>query len=629
MILRLIFLLILSASYAQESKFTILDLPKSLTENANSITKSESTFVDVSDSGSQDVYYTKTITILNSKGNSDINAFAFYDNNSKVKKLNATIYDALGNKIKSFSKRDFRDVSAVSNGTLYSDNRVMYLDYTPITYPYTVVFEKETTSKTSAFIERWMPIEDYLSSTVRSTYTIKFNPKNKPIFKEFNFDGYTITTEQKEGEMSWKAELLPAVKHEYLAPNLNEITPMLRLYLPQFSLQGEKGSANSWQDFGNWMNTNLIEKTNDLSSETIEAIRALTSNATTDEEKARIVYKFVQDKVRYISVQIEIGGWKPMLASDVDKLSYGDCKALTNYTKSLMDAVGLTSYYTIIYGGNEQTDIDKDLVAVQGNHVILGVDLNEDITWLECTSQTSPFGYLGDFTDNRDALMITPNGGIITKTKAYNAEESTKRYTINCDIDGTSVKGHLNEHSKGVFYQEASYANTMSQEELKNSYLTEWRHINGLSVTNISLNDDQDNITYQEDLDFTIHQYLSKAGNNFILKPIVFSNSRALVPPRTSNRKTPFIIQRPKTVEFLISYTIPEGMTVNTPEDTILHTPFGEYNLTFSLKDNRLSCKRSLKITEGTFEPNQYEAYRSFCKTITNKDNTKLLISTL
>ena len=152
MILRLIFLLILSASYAQESKFTILDLPKSLTENANSITKSESTFVDVSDSGSQDVYYTKTITILNSKGNSDINAFAFYDNNSKVKKLNATIYDALGNKIKSFSKRDFRDVSAVSNGTLYSDNRVMYLDYTPITYPYTVVFEKETTSKTSAYL---------------------------------------------------------------------------------------------------------------------------------------------------------------------------------------------------------------------------------------------------------------------------------------------------------------------------------------------------------------------------------------------------------------------------------------------------------------------------------------------
>ena len=169
----------------------------------------------------------------------------------------------------------------------------------------------------------------------------------------------------------------------------------------------------------------------------------------------------------------------------------------------------------------------------------------------------------------------------------------------------------------------------MSQEELKNSYLTEWRHINGLSVTNIGLNDDQDNITYQEDLDFTIHQYLSKAGNNFILKPIVFSNSRALVPPRTSNRKTPFIIQRPKTVEFLISYTIPEGMTVNTPEDTLLHTPFGEYTLTFSLKDNRLSCKRSLKITEGTFEPNQYKAYRSFCKTITNKDNTKLLISTL
>ncbi len=55
----------------------------------------------------------------------------------------------------------------------------------------------------------------------------------------------------------------------------------------------------------------------------------------------------MQDKTRYISVQIGIGGWKPMLADDVNKLGYGDCKGLTNYTKALLEAVDVPSYYTL------------------------------------------------------------------------------------------------------------------------------------------------------------------------------------------------------------------------------------------------------------------------------------------
>ena len=58
-------------------------------------------------------------------------------------------------------------------------------------------------------------------------------------------------------------------------------------------------------------------------------------NETDPIEKAKIVYKYMQEKTRYISVQVGIGGFKPMLAKDVDRLGYGDCKALSNYTKAL------------------------------------------------------------------------------------------------------------------------------------------------------------------------------------------------------------------------------------------------------------------------------------------------------
>ncbi|MDP4989490.1 MAG: DUF3857 domain-containing protein, partial [Polaribacter sp.] len=109
----------------------------------------------------------------------------------------------------------------------------------------------------------------------------------------------------------------------------------------------------------------------------------------------------MQQKTRYISVQIGIGGWEPIAANLVDDVGYGDCKGLTNYTKALLDVADVTAYYTVVYA-DDRIDVDKDFSSLQGNHVILNIPNNGKDVWLECTSQTMPFGFLGDFTDDRD-----------------------------------------------------------------------------------------------------------------------------------------------------------------------------------------------------------------------------------
>jgi hypothetical protein len=59
--------------------------------------------------------------------------------------------------------------------------------------------------------------------------------------------------------------------------------------------------------------------------------------------------------------------------SDVDRLGYGDCKGLTNYTKALLEAVDVPSYNTILYGDSYKKDIESDFVSMQGNHMILAI----------------------------------------------------------------------------------------------------------------------------------------------------------------------------------------------------------------------------------------------------------------
>jgi hypothetical protein len=65
-------------------------------------------------------------------------------------------------------------------------------------------------------------------------------------------------------------------------------------------------------------------------------------------EKVRTLYNYMQQRTRYVSIQVGIGGWQPFLASVVDEKGYGDCKALAHYMKSILDAVGIRSVYTLV-----------------------------------------------------------------------------------------------------------------------------------------------------------------------------------------------------------------------------------------------------------------------------------------
>src|SRR3546814_20146460 len=78
----------------------------------------------------------------------------------------------------------------------------------------------------------------------------------------------------------------------------------------------------------------------DWSSDVCSSDLQLVSDADSDREKAARIYHYMQQKNRYVSIQVGIGGLQPMFAEEVDRLSYGDCKGLANYTRSEERRVG-------------------------------------------------------------------------------------------------------------------------------------------------------------------------------------------------------------------------------------------------------------------------------------------------
>jgi hypothetical protein len=624
----LLFCLCTLTVFSQKLEYSSFLIPNELKENANAVIRDYTKEITLKALNEMVVNEKKIITILNKVGDRHLDLFANYDNDTKITKLSARIYDALGNELKKYSKGKFLDVSAVDGGTLYSDSRVKYVNYTPISYPYTLVFESEYKTTSTGFINGWFPLENYFVSVEKSTYKFN-NPEAIPFRKkEINFENFDILKTEETNKLQYVLKNQKAFKYENEAISYRKILPQLKVAANKFYLKGVYGEASNWEDFGKWMYDKLLNGRDVLGEATKSKIIKLVEGIKDPIERAKIVYKFMQNTTRYISVQVGIGGWEPIAANQVDKVGYGDCKGLTNYTKALLDVASVESYYTVVYA-DEKIDIDKDFTSIQGNHIILNIPNKGNDVWLECTSQTMPFGFLGDFTEDRDVLVITPEKGIIKRTPAYKNDINlqTTNGLVQLDSEG-HVKATLLRVSEGIQYDDKQGYETLSKEDLIKRYKSnDWSYNNNLELGLATLNNDKDKVVFTEDLEMSIKNYAAVNQGEYLFRVNVF-NRMSYVPKRYRSRKLPLKISRGYKDLDELTIKIPEGYALEMlPETKELSTKFGNYKITFEkLDDSTLKYTKELLIKSGTYAKEDYKTYRIFRRSIARYENTRIAL---
>lgn len=625
----IILLLVAFKIQAQKSEYPVVLIADSLKENANAVVRLNQIDIVISSQRNMNIKTKRIVTVFNENGLSDIDASENYDKKTSVKNVEVKVIDGLGNEIKKIKRKDFKDVSAISGSTLFSDSRYIYLDYTPTQYPFTVIYDSEVETSNTAFMPSWYPVRDFLVGVEQSILNVTY-PNNLGFKKkEFNFSGYTIQkTIDTDTQLSYKATAIVAQKQEpYCASSV--IFPKLMMGLETFNLEGKDGVAKSWKEFGNWYYNEILTGTTDLSPETVSKIKALVGNETNAVKKAKLIYDFVQKKSRYVSIQVGIGGWKPMLASDVDRLGYGDCKALTNYTRALLDVVGVPSYNTILYGDTYKKDIVSDFVSMQGNHMILAIPNENDYIWLECTSQDDPFGYQGKFTDDRSVLVVKPTGGEIVQTKIYGDKENLQNSKGTYSIDALgNMSGNITIASQGSQYSNKARLESSQPHEQEAHYKEYWRNINNLKLAKINLSNDKEKIDFVENIGVNATNYATVSGVKMIFPVNVYNQFTASV-KRIRNRKNPFEIQRGYIDVDEVEVMLPLGFSIEfLPSNFELNSKFGEYKTEIVKKDaTHLVYKRTLYVHKGFYPNTEYDQYRLFMEQVSRNDNAKIILT--
>ena len=627
----IIFCLLLACFITKAQNYDASLIPKELLPYASAVIRDKEETVEVNDLDNTTYHIKEAVTILNKNGDDMARLEIEHDKSMVIKYVKGLIYNQFGKPIGKFSESDFDDASGWDGFSLFLDTKIKHYFPAVTEYPYTIVYEYELRLKQSLDFPQWEPIDNYGVAVEKSTFSFSCKPDFTIRYKENNVPGKVIITNGALKTYTWTANDLKAAKSEPYSPYYKNNLPRVQLAPEKFSYYGVNGSFTNWKELGKWEYDKLLASRRDLPQETIDHVKEMTKDIADPKLKAKKIYEYMQGKTHYISVQVGIGGNQPFLASDVDKQNYGDCKALVNYTQALLSAVNINSYYCVVKSGSFKVNLLSDFASMeQGDHIILCLPFKNDTTWADCTSETIPFGYLGDFTDDRNVLACTPEGGKLMHTPKYtfkdNQESRTANFTIN---EAGELSGSMRTTFKGTDYEERD---ELINEPVKEQYkmLQQIYPINNMETESLDLKQDKsfDPVTI-ENIKLRARDYAALTDGKyfFMLNPV----NRVSGPPRQiRNRLNSVYINRGYTDEDEITYTLPKGYRLEkTPVNMNIDKPFAKFSVTMDLKGNQLIYKRKLQLIDGTYDKDTYPDLVDFYQDVFDADEyTVSLIKT-
>jgi len=603
-------------------------IPPGLKENANSVVRYSENTINVKGPGKETIKVHEIVTILNEKGDKEAEMVMGYNKKyDEYSNIEMRVYDANGVSIKKYHKSDMYDGSAAGDETMVTNERFLAVRHTVANYPTTVEIVYEENLNSFISLDGWS-IQNRVEKSVQDAIcTVTVDPVMG--FRYKNENTTIIADKEKLNGMdvyTWQVKDLKAIKKEEHVLSWN-VLPEVQFAVNNFSCYGYTGDFTSWQSFGTWIQS-LNSDVCALTPQRVAEVQAMTKDIKTDKEKARFLYNYMQKSMRYVSIQLGIGGYKPFPATFVDEKKYGDCKALSNYMRALLKAVNINSYYAIIRAGANEKAADPSFPVNEFNHAILCIPFKNDTTWLECTSSTQPFGKLGAFTENRNALLITEDGGKLVNTPRSTMQDNQFNSEVHLTLnpDG-GARAEIKIAGTGTYRDDYVGVESVKLDQQK-EYFTHWLNLKQPIFFDFKPAPDKDgvkevkiNLEYDKFCDVM-------AGDKQFYRSGVFDLCAFTVPIENA-RKTDYYFDTPLQKSCVTTIDLPAGFEVETlPANQTLKFAYGNYEVgyVYDAAKNQVTSTAKFNLTNQVIPAAQYTELQQYLDAVAKAQNKKLVI---
>ncbi|MBR9921441.1 MAG: DUF3857 and transglutaminase domain-containing protein [Bacteroidetes bacterium] len=619
----LLFLLVFTAVQAQMEPGYVLtseDLTYAL--GAKSLVLEEARQIRFSPKGSIEIKVKKATMILEPDTGFE-RALLYYDKDSKVVDLEARVFDKYGQYIRTIREKDFEDYSVNAFQAEVSDGRYKTKEITHREYPYTI--ELSYVLKLDGFAKmhylEWSVVAGY-GQALRQARMDIIAPSDLSVnFLPVNIDLKPRASEtDNENRYAFEVSKLHPIPYESLSGPASDVLPALWVLPRQFSLDGYDGSLASWKDFGAFINK-LADDRQELPEEVRNQVFSLTANVSSDREKVEILYDYMQSEMRYVSIQLGVGGWQPLSAEYVSEHKYGDCKALTNYMRAMLKEVGIESAPVVIYRGRDPaSNFDALLPSLQFNHMLLYVP--EEELFLECTSGNYPAGFIGSDNENRKALLIEKSGGRLIDMPVSEASENQeiRKMRMEVEADGRALLDVESVYtgSRYQYYQWIKQELTEIDQEVQ---LRQGLFLPAFELKGWSLEIEKEEPKATIRLQLDVERFVTVAGSRLFVQlcPLVDMD---IVPAESTDRSRNALIREAWKASDEIMITLPEGYAIeNMPkQEDRLETAFATYARTVRVETGVIYVTRNLEVLQGEVPASEYDSWRQFFVDVVRKD---------
>src|SRR6187402_1623911 len=623
-VLFIFFAAMILASRGQVISYNLATIPDSIKKDAKVIVQSENKIFKIEDINDASLYVHKIYTVVNEDGKDELDFYVTTTKFISLSDAEIKVYDANGKQISKHKKKDMT-THAMGEG-LVDDGYVTFYNISTSNYPVTIDLEYELKFKGTLFY----PSFDILTpgtGVIQSSFTAKVPAGLDLRYKARNVKlAPAIKDEGKIRSYTWAVNNLAPFEYEESAVSYENRYPSILLAPNKFKMEDYEGDMTSWKSFGMWYAS--LKKGIDVLPEGKKIFfREMVSDAKNDKEKIKVIYEYLQKNFRYVSIQLGIGGFKPFPATFTESKKYGDCKGLSNFMQAALDGVGIKSYQALINRQSNGLPVDPDFPHNRFNHVILFVPLKEDSVWLECTSSSLDFGSLDISTENKNALLITENGGVLVSTPASNSHSN---------IFSAYSKVMLKEDGSGdmetIFHTAGEYREMIDdilkakRDEQKQSLVMD---LSFKQPDDFELSKKEGEPTHTALLKMSIEKVPEfSAGSKLFLAPRLYKIwNRKL--PKTDNRRLDFYFNFPFEKTDTTVYVLPAGYKVDAlPPAKELKTEYTSYSTKCWYDETQKAVYSSVQIilNQHVIPAAKYAGIKKFFDDVLINDGQKIVI---
>jgi hypothetical protein len=444
---------------------------------------------------------------------------------------------------------------------------------------------------------------------------------------------------QSPNAASFRSENRPAIADEDDAPPFQTVAAAV------FVNYDPKGRAavQSWEDAGRAIHP-LLSGAEKPAPEIATEVESLSAGQADLLARLNAAYGFVSRQVRYVAVEIGIGGFEPHPAADVFRNKYGDCTDKATLLITMLDHLGLRGYPALV-GTRGDVEADPSVPTLATfDHMIVALPISADlqpaverfssydpqshILWIDPTSEIDPLGQLPHMDQGVFALISYPDRGDLQRIPEIPAGQNGVEYqaTVQLGPDGAGTASVEEKYFGDSNAGRHSFYRNLSQDEMRKAFEERVsRYANQAAFRTASVSGTQDNSgQIVENFSFGGAFANASTGDSWFFQPLFLSGIS--VPEISPQRRVlPLEIGSPYHVKGEYRIMLPAGMRVSgVPEKISVKSDFGSLDVDYSANGNVVLANFALSFTMSRVPPEKYDAFREFVNAVRRAGQVRL-----